>query len=192
VLSSSSEKFDAYASTVARNFTALAEIGADIDRACDIIISAMRAGGKAIFCGNGGSAADAQHLAAELMGRYLRDRPPLPSIALTVDTSALTAIANDYGYEYVFARQLRGIGRAGDVLIGISTSGNSRNVVLAMEAARSLGLATIALTGSTGGTLAAIGNLALCVPSNLTNHIQEMHIAIGHYMCGRVEAALSA
>src|SRR5262249_7922701 len=148
------------------------------------------AGGKVIFCGNGGSAADAQHLAAGLMGRYLRDRPPMPAIALTVDTSALTAIANDYGYDHFFSRQLRGLGPPRRLLVGISTSGHSQNVVLAMEAARLLGIATIAFAGGSGGSLAKIADLVLCVPSSATNHIQEMHIAIGHYLCGRVEAAL--
>jgi D-sedoheptulose 7-phosphate isomerase len=154
------------------------------------LIECFQSGGKVMFCGNGGSAADSQHLAAEFMGRYLRDRRPLPSLALTVDTSALTAIGNDYGYEHVFSRQLRGIGRPGDVLVGISTSGNSGNVVHAFEAARELGIATIGLTGQGGGKLAALADLVVRVPSSQTNEIQEMHILIGHLICGFVEEAV--
>ncbi len=183
--------FSAYAQSVARNFEAVAALEAEVERAADLIVAAMRTGGKPIFCGNGGSAADSQHLAAELMGRYLIDREPMPAIALTVDTSALTAIGNDYGYDHVFSRQLRGVGRAGDVLIAISTSGNSRNVVAAIEVAKALGIATIGLTGAGGGAMAELCDVTLRVPSAQTNHIQEMHIAIGHYLCGRVEAALA-
>ncbi len=158
--------------------------------AARLLIDCFRTGGKVMFCGNGGSAADSQHLAAEFMGRYLRDRNPLPSIALTVDTSALTAIGNDYGYEQVFSRQLRGIGRAGDVLVGISTSGNSANVVRAFEIAREIGVATIALTGSGGGRIVELADVAVRVPSSRTNEIQEMHIMIGHMLCGFVEDAV--
>ncbi len=158
--------------------------------AAGLLIACFRAGGKVMFCGNGGSAADSQHLAAEFMGRYLKDRDPLPSIALTVDTSALTAIGNDYGYEQVFSRQLRGIGRGGDVLVGISTSGNSGNVVRAFEAAREMGISTLALTGAGGGLLADLADIAIKVPSSRTNEIQEMHIMIGHMLCGFVEDAV--
>lgn len=159
-----------------------------ISAAADLLVRCFRSGGKVIFCGNGGSAADSQHLAAEFMGRYLRDRAPLPSLALTVDTSALTAIGNDYGYEQVFSRQLRGIGRRGDVLVGISTSGNSGNVLHAFQVAREIGVATLAMTGEGGGKLAELGDLAIRVPSRQTNEIQEMHIVVGHMLCGYVEA----
>lgn len=158
--------------------------------AARLLIACFTGGGKVIFCGNGGSAADSQHLAAEFMGRYLRDRDPLPSLALTVDTSALTAIGNDYGYEHVFSRQLRGIGRRGDVLVGISTSGNSGNVVRAFESASEMGISTIALTGAGGGRIADLADIAIRVPSTRTNEIQEMHIMIGHMLCGFVEDAV--
>jgi D-sedoheptulose 7-phosphate isomerase len=161
-----------------------------ISAAADMLIECFRGGHKVLFCGNGGSAADSQHLAAEFMGRYLRDRKPLPSLALTVDTSALTAIGNDYGYEHVFSRQLRGIGSAGDVLVGISTSGNSANVVHAFEAAREIGVRCIAMTGAKGGKIADLAELAIKVPSTQTNEIQEMHILIGHMLCGFVEEAV--
>ena len=152
--------------------------------------TALAKGGKVIFCGNGGSAADAQHLAAELMGRFLFDRRPLPSISLTVDTSALTAIGNDYGFDNVFARQLRGIGTKGDVLVGMSTSGNSVNVVKAFEAAREMGIATVGLTGAGGGKMAFLSDILIAVTHNQTNHIQEAHIAIGHMICAIVERDL--
>jgi D-sedoheptulose 7-phosphate isomerase len=143
-----------------------------------------------MFCGNGGSAADAQHLAAELIGRYKLDRAPLPALALTVDTSALTAIANDYSFDEIFARQVRGIGRANDVLIAISTSGTSSNVLRAIEAAREKGITTIGLTGQSGGRMRQLCDICVSVPSDQTNHIQEMHIAIGHMICGAVEQRL--
>jgi D-sedoheptulose 7-phosphate isomerase len=175
---------------VADNMRQLKVEAPAIEAAAAAIIRSLRAGGKVIFCGNGGSAADAQHLAAELMGRYLKDRAPLPALALTVDTSALTAIANDYGYVEVFARQLRGIGRRGDVLVGISTSGRSPNVVKAFETARELGISTIAFTGMPGGRLAEAADIAIRVPAGRTNSIQEMHIVVGHMLCGFVEEAL--
>jgi D-sedoheptulose 7-phosphate isomerase len=184
------ERIRSEIAAVARNFERLLDRTEAIDAAAARMIEALRSGGKIMFCGNGGSAADAQHLAAELMGRYLKDRKPLPALALTVDTSALTAIANDYSYDDVFARQLRGIGRKGDLLVGISTSGNSGNVVRAVEAAKAMGIATIALTGEGGGRLAAMADLAIRVPAQRTNAIQEMHIAIGHILCGIVEDTL--
>jgi len=173
-----------------RRLVALEKEAPAIAQAAQMLIDCFRAGRKVIFCGNGGSAADSQHLAAEFMGRYLRDRRPLPSLSLTVDTSALTAIGNDYGYDHVFSRQLRGIGCAGDVLVGISTSGNSANVVHAFEVARELGIGRIALTGQGGGKLAALADLAIRVPSTRTNEVQEMHITIGHMLCGFVEDAV--
>lgn len=174
-----------------QNFAALKANVAPVIRAARIIERCLRAGGKVMFCGNGGSAADAQHLAAELMGRFLADRAPMASVALTVDTSALTAIGNDYGFEEVFARQVRGLGRPGDVLVGISTSGNSANVVAAFEAARAIGIDTIALTGGGGGKMALAATHLINVPSLSTPRIQEMHIAVGHTICELVEDALS-
>lgn len=158
--------------------------------AAHVWMNALRAGRKVIFCGNGGSAADAQHLAAELMGRFLFDRAPLAAISLTVDTSALTAIGNDYGYESVFSRQLRGIGIEGDVLVGMSTSGSSANVLRALEVAREMKIATIGLTGRGGGKMAAHSDVLLDVPHDITSHIQEAHIVIGHMICAMVEASL--
>lgn len=155
----------------------------------DMLIACLRAGNKVMFCGNGGSAADSQHLAAEFMGRFLRDRTPLPALALTVDTSALTAIGNDYGYEFVFSRQLRGIGRAGDVLVGISTSGGSRNVVDALRAAREMGIRTVGLTGIKGGAMEEFCDICIKAPGGRTDHIQQLHIIIGHILCDMVEEA---
>jgi D-sedoheptulose 7-phosphate isomerase len=159
--------------------------------AADLIAAAFRAGGKALLCGNGGSAADSQHMAAELVGRLNRDcaRPGLPAIALTTDTSCLTAVANDIGFEDVFARQVQALGRPGDVLIGISTSGDSANVIRAMEAARAAGMPTIALTG-TRGSLAGLATVAVSVPSASVHHIQEAHLAAEHIVCDLVERAL--
>ncbi|MGE0626196.1 MAG: D-sedoheptulose 7-phosphate isomerase [Hyphomicrobiaceae bacterium] len=175
---------------IAENMKLLKGQAEVISAAADLLVDSLKSGGKVMFCGNGGSAADAQHLAAELMGRYLKDRAPLPALALTVDTSALTAIANDYAYDEVFCRQLKGIGRAGDVLVGLSTSGNSANVVKAVEAAREAGIKTVALTGQGGGRLAEAADLAIRVPSTRTNSIQEMHIVVGHMLCGFIEDAL--
>lgn len=179
-----------YLTTVARNFDKLRDMSDQIDSAAQVCVAALQAGGKVIFCGNGGSAADSQHLAAELMGRFLMDRSPLAALALTVDTSALTAIGNDYGFDEVFARQLRGIGRAGDVLVGLSTSGTSRNIVRAFEDARAVSITCIALTGETESPMSTLADVALRMPSRQTNHIQEMHIAVGHILCGIVEVAL--
>lgn len=176
--------------TTSDNFRKLESEAPKISAAATLMIEALRAGNKVLFCGNGGSAADSQHLAAELMGRYLKDRKPLPALALTVDTSALTAIANDYGYEDVFARQLRGLGTKGDVLVGLSTSGNSPNVLKAASVAREMGIKVVALTGGNGGKLATTADITINVPANMTNNIQEMHIAIGHMLCGFVEAAV--
>ena len=184
------ERIDAELLNIVGNFERLRQNADSISAAADLIVAALQSGGKILLCGNGGSAADAQHLAAEFMGRYLKDRVPLPALALTVDTSALTAIANDYAFEDVFARQLRGIGRRGDLLIGISTSGNSKNVIKAIEAAKAMGIGTLALTGGSGGRLTAAADLAICVPATRTNEIQEMHIAIGHILCGIVEDTL--
>jgi D-sedoheptulose 7-phosphate isomerase len=175
---------------ISANFLNLALQADRIAEAGAMLVSALRAGGKVMFCGNGGSAADAQHLAAELMGRFLIDRGPLPALALSVDTSALTAIGNDYAFDEVFARQLRGLGRPGDVLVAISTSGNSANVLKALDAAREIGVKTLGLSGGAGGRMASACDLCLCVPATRTDHIQEMHIAVGHMLCGMVEEAL--
>lgn len=142
---------------------------------------------KTILAGNGGSAADAQHIAAELVGRYGFDRPSIPSLALTTDTSNLTAIGNDYGYDQVFSRQLEGMGQDGDIFIGISTSGNSVNIIKAFESAKKKGITTVALTGRDGGEMAKIADVALVVPSTSTPRIQESHILIGHIICDIIE-----
>jgi D-sedoheptulose 7-phosphate isomerase len=160
--------------------------------ATDALLSAFRTGHKAFFFGNGGSAADAQHLAAEFLGRYLREREPLPAVALHVNTSAVTAIANDYGYEQVFSRQLQGLASPGDVAVGISTSGKSRSVVEAILCARQMGLVTIGLTGSTGGNLRGIVDILIAAPSDETPRIQECHILVGHALCDAVEQAVAA
>ena len=162
---------------------------ADIKKACETAVATLKAGGKILLCGNGGSAADAQHIAAELTGRYKTERGALAGIALTTDTSALTAIGNDYGYEFVFSRQLEALGREGDLLIAISTSGNSGNVVKALELARKIGIKTIGLSGRTGGAMNELCELNLVVPSNDTPRIQEMHIMIGHIICQAIDDA---
>lgn len=159
-------------------------------RAALQISESMRAGNKVFFFGNGGSAADAQHLTAEFTGRYLKERQPLPALALSVNTSSLTAIGNDYGFELVFARQLQALGKKGDVAVGISTSGNSLNVLRAFEAAKSKGIFTIALTGSGGGRMGTAADCAICVPSRETPRIQECHILAGHIICEIVEELL--
>ena len=152
-----------------------------------IVTEALEAGNKILLCGNGGSAADAQHIAAELTGRYKVERRGLPAIALTTDTSALTAIANDYGYEQVFARQIEALARSGDVIIGISTSGNSPNVVYALERAKEIGCKAIGLSGKGGGEMNNVCDLNIIVPSDDTARIQEMHILIGHILCQLVD-----
>lgn len=158
--------------------------------AADALIAAYRAGHKALFFGNGGSAADAQHLAAEFVGRYLQERRPLPALALHANSSAVTAIANDYGYDQVFARQLEGLAVAGDVAVGISTSGNSQSVVEAIAAARRIGVFTIGLTGSSGGRMREMVDVLIAAPSTETPRIQECHILVGHALCDAVEQAL--
>ena len=171
----------------AANFSRLGDLAPVIGQAAERIKQSVDAGGKAIFCGNGGSAADSQHLATELMGRFLRERAPVAALALTVNASTLTAIGNDYGFEHVFSRQLAGIGRAGDVLVGISTSGNSDNVVHAAQKAREMGIAVVALTGEDGGRLGRQCDLLINVPATRVDLIQEMHIAVGHILCAIVE-----
>lgn len=155
------------------------------------MLRVLRAGGRIMLCGNGGSAADAQHIAAELSGRYLLERPAIDAQALSCNTSALTAIGNDYGYESVFARQVEAHGRRGDLLIAISTSGNSPNIIAAVRRARELGIYTVSLTGEGGGALRGEVDIAICAPSSNTPRIQEMHILIGHTMCHIVESGLN-
>ncbi|ABQ90759.1 D-sedoheptulose 7-phosphate isomerase [Roseiflexus sp. RS-1] len=154
------------------------------------VVETFRRGGKLLLCGNGGSAADAQHIAAEFVSRFRRERHGLPAIALTTDTSILTAISNDYGYERVFARQVEALGRPGDMVIGISTSGISASVIAAMRAARNGGMATVGFTGASGGTLVDHVDLCLCVPSHNTARIQEVHITVAHVVCEIVERTL--
>ena len=158
--------------------------------AAEMLAGSMRSGGMLLVCGNGGSAADAQHIAAEFVGRYLREREPWPAIALNTNTSALTAIGNDYGFEQVFARQVRAYGRPGDVLLAISTSGSSANVLEAIAAARAIGMSVIGLSGGDGGPLAGLCDVCLTVPLASTPRIQEGHIALAHILCGLVEEAL--
>jgi D-sedoheptulose 7-phosphate isomerase len=153
-------------------------------------VEAIRGGNKLLFFGNGGSAADAQHLATELIVRYKRDRAPIAAIALTTDTSALTAIGNDLGFDQLFARQVRALGRKGDVAIGISTSGRSANVLKALEAAREMGIVPAALSGGDGGVLPGLADPLLIVPSKTTARIQEMHITIGQMLCSALELEL--
>jgi D-sedoheptulose 7-phosphate isomerase len=153
----------------------------------------LRAGGKVMACGNGGSAADAQHFAAELIGRFERERQELAAIALTTDTSILTAVGNDYSYDEIFAKQVRGLGKKGDILIGISTSGNSKNVVRAIEAAKKMGIQIIALTGNGGGKIATLlgaDDIHLCAPSTRTARIQETHLVLLHALCDGVDHLL--
>ncbi len=161
-----------------------------VDRIARTLIAAFTAGRKVLWCGNGGSAADAQHLAAEFSGRFLRERAGLPSEALSVNTSALTAIGNDFGYDEVFARQVEAFAQPGDVVVGITTSGGSRNVVRALEEAKRAGAATVAFTGNGGGAVAAIADLVLVGPSGYSAIVQEVHITMGHIICDLVEQEL--
>jgi D-sedoheptulose 7-phosphate isomerase len=163
-----------------------------LNDAAALLVTAYKAGRKAIFFGNGGSAADAQHLAAEFLGRYLRERAPLPALALHTNTSAVTAIGNDYGYDQVFSRQLTAMAVAGDVAVAISTSGNSESVIQAAIAAKRLGVSVIGLTGASGGRLREHVDVLIAVPSNETPRIQECHILAGHSLCDVVEQALTA
>lgn len=165
----------------------LKDQAATVNQIVALCVDALKAGNKIIFCGNGGSAAQSQHLAAELVGRYKLDRPAMNSISLTVDTSNLTAIGNDYGYDVVFSRQLEGVGKRGDVLIGLSTSGNSRNVLLAFQKAKAMGIHTVAFVGQKGGEMHQQAELSLAVPATTSAHIQEMHITIGHLVCDLIE-----
>ena len=166
------------------------ELQSYIYMACVLITDTLAHGNKVLLCGNGGSAADAQHIAAELTGRYKTERRGLPAIALTTDTSALTAIGNDFGYDKVFERQVEALANRGDLLIGISTSGNSENVINALKKAKSMGCRTIGLSGRDGGAMNGLCDNNIVVPSNDTPRIQEMHILIGHIMCQAVDDVL--
>jgi D-sedoheptulose 7-phosphate isomerase len=159
-----------------------------IEEACSIITDCIEKGNKVLLFGNGGSAADAQHIAAEFTGRFVKERRSLPAIALTTDTSAITAIGNDYGFDRIFERQVEGLANPGDVLIGISTSGNSPNVVKALEAGKNQGCKTIGLSGRDGGQMNICSDINIVVPSNITARIQEMHILIGHIICEAIDA----
>ena len=161
-----------------------------IRRVADVMVEALRNGRRILWCGNGGSAADAQHLAAELSGRFYYDRPPLNSEALHCNTSYLTAVANDYGYDLIYSRMINGSCQKGDVLVGLSTSGNSKNIVNAFKKAKELGVITVALTGETGGKMKALADYLLNVPSSDTPRIQECHIMLGHIICEMVEATI--
>ncbi|MEE0976845.1 MAG: D-sedoheptulose 7-phosphate isomerase [Bacteroidales bacterium] len=161
-----------------------------INEAAELIIKTYKQGGRVFFCGNGGSAADAQHLAAELSGRFYFDRPPLAAEALHVNTSYITAVANDYAYDVIFSREVDAFCKEGDVLVGISTSGNSANVLKAFETAKEKGVLTIAMTGESGGKMASISDILINIPSNDTPRIQESHITIGHIICQIVEEEL--
>jgi D-sedoheptulose 7-phosphate isomerase len=178
---------DDSSAALARAAEELPEIGAAV---AAVLVEAIQGGGKILFCGNGGSAADAQHLAAELAGRLRLERRALPAVALTVNASTLTAVANDYGYEAVFARQVEALGKPGDVLIGISTSGSSPNVVAALKTAKLSGLVTVGLLGLTGGAMEEFCDHSLRAPSDDTQRIQEIHIAVGHAICEIVEEDL--
>ncbi|HEV2000945.1 MAG TPA: D-sedoheptulose 7-phosphate isomerase [Xanthobacteraceae bacterium] len=169
-----------------------AEFASVLVKIADAIAAALRAGGKVMLCGNGGSAADAQHIAAELLGRYEAEREPLAALALTTDTSALTAIGNDYGFEHVFSRQVRGLGRKGDVLVGLSTSGKSPNVLAALDAAREMGIVAIGFTGRKGGDMSSCCDMVLSAPSDKTAVIQQIHLTAAHIVCGLVERGVGA
>lgn len=163
---------------------------ATIEQVTEIITKAFTNGNKVLFCGNGGSAADAQHLAAEFSGRFYTDRAPLPSEALHCNSSYITAVANDYGYDVVYSRMIKGMGKAGDVLIGLSTSGNSVNIIKAMEVAHEIGMINVVFSGETGGKLKDVADYLINVPSTDTPRIQESHITVGHIICELVESAL--
>jgi len=169
----------------------LKEMLPQIEQAAAMIIETLRRGNKILLCGNGGSAADAQHIAAELTGRYKRERKGLPAIALTTDTSALTAISNDYGYEMVFARQVEALSNPDDLLVAISTSGNSSNIIAALHTAKAHGCQTLGLSGKEGGEMNTLCDLNLVIPSHDTPRIQEMHMLIGHILCQLVDDAFA-
>jgi D-sedoheptulose 7-phosphate isomerase len=167
----------------------ISQLPDQIEAACELAIHTLKNGKKILLAGNGGSAADAQHIAAELSGRFVKQRRALPGIALTTDTSALTAVANDYGFDQVFARQVNALALPGDLFIGISTSGKSPNIVNAIEAAKILNCHTLGLTGKDGGLMASLCDINIVIPSDVTARIQEMHILIGHILCQAIDEA---
>ncbi|WP_085315199.1 phosphoheptose isomerase [Derxia lacustris] len=182
-----------FADSIATKQAALAALAQPIERAIDILADALANDRKVLACGNGGSAADAQHFAAELVGRFERERPELPAISLATDSSILTAVANDYSYEQIFAKQVRALGRSGDVLLAISTSGNSANVIAAIDAAREREMTVIALTGKDGGRIGAMlepHDVSLCVPADRTARIQETHLLVIHCLCDGIDYTL--
>ncbi len=172
---------------IIHNFQELKKLSPKLEKIGKMWVTCLENGHKILLCGNGGSASDAQHLAAELVGRYKMDRTGLAGLCLNTDTSALTAIGNDYGFEEIFARQIQGLGKKGDILVGLSTSGNSQNIVKAFEEAKKLEMSCIAFTGQGGGKLFELADVCLNVPSRITNNIQEMHIACGHLLCDYTE-----
>tara|TARA_B110000444_G_scaffold90697_1_gene85662 strand:- start:303 stop:863 length:561 start_codon:yes stop_codon:yes gene_type:complete len=175
---------------ISNNFVALAEKSVQIEEVSNLIIKGLENGGKIMFCGNGGSAADAQHISAELVGRYMKNRKPLASLALTTDTSTITAISNDFSFDEIFSRQLESIGNEGDILYAISTSSKSKNVIAALKTARSLKIKTIGVTGSDDSGFKNLCDKIICVPASRPDRIQEMHIAIGHIICEILESKL--
>jgi len=182
-----------FAESAKLKLAAAEPLAAPLVRGIELLVDTLRGGGKVLSCGNGGSAADAQHFAAELVNRFERERPPLAAIALSTDTSALTSIANDYAYQQVFSKPLRAFGRRGDALLAISTSGNSANVIDAMHAAHELGVRVIALTGNGGGKMAALvrdDDVHLCVPHKTTARIQEVHLLCIHCLCDGIDTLL--
>ena len=182
-----------FAESAQLKLEAARSLTAPITRASELLADTLKSGGKVLACGNGGSAADAQHFAAELINRFEVERAPLAAVALTTDTSTLTSIANDYAYEQVFSKQVRGLGRRGDALLAISTSGNSRNVIEAMQAAHELGVHVVALTGADGGKMAALispEDVHICVPHKRTARIQEVHLLALHCLCDGIDFQL--
>ena len=185
------EKINTIIEEIVINFNQLSKNCAeDINAASEIMIQSIKSGGKIMFCGNGGSAADSQHLAAELIGRYRKDRKAMPGLALTTDTSNITAVANDYSFEQIFSRQIEGLGKENDVLYAISTSGKSKNIIEAINTAKRHKIKTIGITGSDGGNMIGICDVLIKAPANMPDRIQEMHIAIGQIICGIVEETL--
>jgi D-sedoheptulose 7-phosphate isomerase len=179
-----------FADSVATKQAAAPAMAASIERAINVMVASLKAGGKIMACGNGGSAGDSQHFSAELLNRFERERAPLAAIALTTDTSTLTSIANDYRYEDVFSKQVRALGRKGDVLLAISTSGNSPNVIEAIKVAHDTGIAVVALTGKKGGKMAGLlgdSDVHLCVPADRTARIQEVHLLTIHCLCDGID-----